>query len=91
MRSNRKRIFILAVVLVIGYCGAYLSLRFTGIITRNENRGAEEGNEIKAKASEWYDLIPSLGKAESIAVNGINVIFYPLEWFEEIAHNLYSK
>jgi hypothetical protein len=88
MKLNRKRISILAAILLVGYGGTYLTLRSTGIVTRYENRGIEKGNEVKAKISEWNDLIPSLGKPGRIAVNSINLVFFPLRRVEEFAYNL---
>ena len=88
MKLNRKRISILATILLVGYGGTYLTLRSTGIVTRYENRGIEKGNEVKAKISEWNDLIPSLGKPGRIAVNSINLVFFPLRRVEEFAYNL---
>jgi len=91
MKLNRKSITALAAILLVCYGGAYLTLRCTGMVTRYENRGSEEGNKVKAKASEWNDLIPNLGKIERLGVNAINIVFYPLQRIEEFAYNLNTK
>jgi hypothetical protein len=91
MKFTRKRIYILAIIAQAIYCSTYITLRYTKIIVRYENRAIESQTRIEARKSEWFDLIPSIGVIEKTKVNTLNLIFYPLERIEEVIHDLNTK